>query len=844
MYSSILILFSCIIIFAKGETYNIGVLTQNESDSNYQILLNSSKNYDISLRPIIIDSPFNVIGKFCKSFNDTLCVVDILHPHCVTCRNSSNANGFPYFQTDFSSMRSVIKLIESYVKWMNFTKEITFIFTNQADADEAIIYLTSGVSSLRAIVFSKLTDKEIDQIKNTKIGVRFVALVGGNIENYLKTARNENLIKHDDSWIIVTKTTSIMRVNTSVTLIKIKSWEDGYINITSKADNLLKFVRHIVTNLPNNQLYFKCNIRSSDEIAQKRISLLNTISIYNFTNHLRYNVDTSSITYDDVAEIYKIAADGSPKQLGSWTAENGLKMENEALDRVIRQRFFRIGTAQSIPWTFLDETDGKWKGYCIDLIEKLSKEMNFKYELIIKKDIGIPNRVNKSWNGLVKGLIEGELDIVVAALAMTSEREEVIDFIAPYFEQTGISIVIRKPTRKTSLFKFMTVLKPEVWLSIVGALTMTAFMIWILDKYSPYSAQNNKPKYEQFRNFTLVESFWFALTSFTPQGGGETPKAISGRVLVAAYWVFVVLMLATFTANLAAFLTVERMQTPVQSLQQLARQSRINYSVVEGSPAHFHFKNMKKAEDILYNVWKELALNQKEKRHEFRVWDYPIKEEYGQILAAIERTGTVPNRTIGYQMVLDNEQGEFAFIHDSSDIKHEVYNNCNLTEVGEIFAERPYSIAVQQGSLIQEEISRKILDLQKDRFFESLNAKYWNSSKLSMCPNADDSEGITLESLGGVFIATLVGLMIALITLAFEVIYFKHKRAKITEGNLLKLDDKKYHKEQLMYGHELLMAVGRNKAEEQKHWASRIKLDSTTKRINNALFFRRQNFNN
>lgn len=59
--------------------------------------------------------------------------------------------------------------------------------------------------------------------------------------------------------------------------------------------------------------------------------------------------------------------------------------------------------------------------------------------------------------------------------------------------------VIRKPSRKTTLFKFMTVLKPEVWLSIVGALTVTAFMIWLLDKYSPYSAQNNKTKYEQFR---------------------------------------------------------------------------------------------------------------------------------------------------------------------------------------------------------------------------------------------------------------------------------------------------------------------------------------------------------
>lgn len=41
-------------------------------------------------------------------------------------------------------------------------------------------------------------------------------------------------------------------------------------------------------------------------------------------------------------------------------------------------------------------------------------------------------------------------------------------------------------------------------------------------------------------------------------------------------------------------------QTPVQSLQQLARQSRINYSVIEGSEAHHFFRNMKMAEDILY----------------------------------------------------------------------------------------------------------------------------------------------------------------------------------------------------------------------------------------------------
>ena len=57
------------------------------------------------------------------------------------------------------------------------------------------------------------------------------------------------------------------------------------------------------------------------------------------------------------------------------------------------------------------------------------------------------------------------------------------------------------------------------------------------------SAQNNKEAHPYpCRVFTLKESFWFALTSFTPQGGGEAPKSLSGRVLVAAYWLFVVLV--------------------------------------------------------------------------------------------------------------------------------------------------------------------------------------------------------------------------------------------------------------------------------------------------------------
>ena len=50
-----------------------------------------------------------------------------------------------------------------------------------------------------------------------------------------------------------------------------------------------------------------------------------------------------------------------------------------------------------------------------------------------------------------------EIDIAVSSLTITSSREEVVDFITPYFDQSGISIVGRKPVRPRSLFKFLEV---------------------------------------------------------------------------------------------------------------------------------------------------------------------------------------------------------------------------------------------------------------------------------------------------------------------------------------------------------------------------------------------------
>ena len=80
-------------------------------------------------------------------------------------------------------------------------------------------------------------------------------------------------------------------------------------------------------------------------------------------------------------------------------------------------------------------------GYCIDFIQKLSEKLNFDYEIILPKH-GTFGEIlpTGKWDGLVGDLVSGQTDIAIAAMKMTSEREEVIDFIVPYFEQTGILI--------------------------------------------------------------------------------------------------------------------------------------------------------------------------------------------------------------------------------------------------------------------------------------------------------------------------------------------------------------------------------------------------------------------
>ena len=56
------------------------------------------------------------------------------------------------------------------------------------------------------------------------------------------------------------------------------------------------------------------------------------------------------------------------------------------------------------------------------------------------------------------------------------------------------------------------------------------------------------------------------------------------------WWFFVLIIISSYTANLAAFLTIEHMQTPIESADDLANQDEIKYGTVKSGSTKTFFK--------------------------------------------------------------------------------------------------------------------------------------------------------------------------------------------------------------------------------------------------------------
>lgn len=178
---------------------------------------------------------------------------------------------------------------------------------------------------------------------------------------------------------------------------------------------------------------------------------------------------------------------------------------------------------------FCTTGNDQFEGYTVDLVEELSKLLNFKYKFKLVDDgaYGIKNEKGE-WNGMIGELIRNEADIAIVDLTITSKREEAVDFTLP-FMNTGISILFKKPTTKvTTLFSFLSPFSMLVWIYVVGAYIGVSAILFIVGRLSPYEWDNPHPCRQEDQvlenNFSLLNSFSFTIGSLMQQGSSLAPK--------------------------------------------------------------------------------------------------------------------------------------------------------------------------------------------------------------------------------------------------------------------------------------------------------------------------------
>ncbi|XP_041364194.1 ionotropic receptor 25a-like [Gigantopelta aegis] len=468
------------------------------------------------------------------------------------------------------------------------------------------------------------------------------------------------------------------------------------------------------------------------------------------------------------------------KKIGEWKRRSGLNMTISPNMHDNSNRL-RVVTKHEPPFVFRNQTGDTtvFTGYAIDTFDIVAKRLGVEYTLYEVEDNQYgAKKPDGTWSGIIGDLVSGSADVAVAALPMTTERENVIDMTTPFYEFGGIQIVMKGSQTEPSLMAFTTVFSGAVWACYAALLVVCGVLIFVCERFSPYAPA----RLTDWTKFTVSEGLWFVAVSFTQTGPESIPQTFSARILIAGFWFFCSIMMATYTANLAAYLTTSRMTIPIESLDDLASQRTVQYSVVAGTSIHAYFERMATIEMNFYELWKNMTSNARQKDltstlANFAVWDYPLGEKYVAIWQTISKTGLLNSTQAGINRVL---KGNFAFIHEYPLLQYELLKHCGLVSVGKQFSSKPYAFALPHSSPFTKKISQIILELQGETILENLKSKWWNTSSL-LCPTIDESKGLTFHTLGGIFILVAAGVTVGLIFFGLELAWSKIRRKKMKE---------------------------------------------------------------
>lgn len=310
--------------------------------------------------------------------------------------------------------------------------------------------------------------------------------------------------------------------------------------------------------------------------------------------------------------------------------------------------------------------DGRFTGFSIDLMKDIADEAGFDIQYVEVGSVGAQ----------LEAVENGQADLAISAISITEAREARIDFSDSMFE-SGIQVMTSGRSGGISTWATIEEIFSPTLLVVFGLMVLgtvlTGVFVWAWERRHGNDHFTNPGAHGVFDGI-----WWATVTLFTIGYGDKVPHKVLSRV-VTMLWMFVgVLMVAIITATVTSSVTVERLESGISSVTDLAGKRVISYP---GTTS----------------------------------WDYLRKH-------GISPT-PVDDIDASYEQVRSGEAD--AFVFDASIIQWLAANRSGVRVAGPIVQPENYGIAMPDGSRWEEPVNLGLLRLREDGTYERLKKAYF-----------------------------------------------------------------------------------------------------------------------
>lgn len=215
----------------------------------------------------------------------------------------------------------------------------------------------------------------------------------------------------------------------------------------------------------------------------------------------------------------------------------------------------RAATRLVKPFAF--EENGKRTGFSVELWNEIAQQLNVNSEFVVKPTV----------KELLDAVKSKEVDLGIAAISITAERELEMDFSQPMFD-AGLQILTPMQTSRTALVKtilanlFSSAVLPY-FLGVAIILVIIAHSVWLLERRYPSGMLAHSEYYPG-----IFEACWWAASTLATQAD-QMPRAALAR-MVAVLWMFAsVVFIAYFTAAVTSNLTLQQLRGDINGPEDL-----------------------------------------------------------------------------------------------------------------------------------------------------------------------------------------------------------------------------------------------------------------------------------